>query len=130
MNMKGNTIESNAKNQIIMNNIKEKIIMKKEDELRIKNFNVEKKNKKYLIRNSKDEYTSKKKKNKNEKVIQNLKFNYKANIFISLIFLFNLMLIPNFTLENTNEQNKKNLISFIIEGNGKQKYLGNNAITK
>ena len=123
MNQKGNDIESNEKNQIIMNNNKEIVIMKKDDKLKIKKLNEYKKNKKYFIKYSKDEYNSKKMKTINDIFIKNSKFNFKANIFIPLIFLFNMILIP-FSLEN-NEKSQKNQISFIIEGMGHQKLLGN-----
>jgi surface protein len=128
MNKKGNSIESYTKNQIVMKNNKEIIIMKKEDELKRKNVNEFKKNKKYLIRYSKKEYNSIKKKSKNEKVNKNLKFIFKTNIFIPLIFFFNLMLTPNISSENINNQSQSNQISFIIEGIGEQKLLGDNAI--
>jgi len=129
MKKKGNIIESNSKNQILMNNNNEEIIiLKKEDELKLNNFNVYKKNKKYLDRFSEDEYNSIKMKIKNDLFIKNSKFNFKTSIFIPLIFLFNFILFPNFSLENINEQRKNNQVSFIIEGIGEQKILGDDAI--
>ena len=128
MKKKGNIIESNVKNQIVKNNSEEKIIMKKEDNLNIKNFDEYKKNKKFLVRYTKDEYDSIKMKIKNDLFIKNSKFNFKTSIFIPLIFLLNLILSPNFSLENNNDQKQNNEISFIIEGIGEQKLLGDNAI--
>ena len=129
MKKKGNIIESNSKNQILMNNNNEEIIiLKKEDELKLNNFNVYKKNKKYLDRFSEDEYNSIKMKIKNDLFIKNSKFIFKTSIFIPLIFLFNFILFPNFSLENINEQRKNNQVSFIIEGIGEQKILGDDAI--
>ena len=128
MKKKGNIIESNVKNQIVKNNSEEKIIMKKEDNLNIKNFDEYKKNKKFLVRYTKDEYDSIKIKIKNDLFIKNSKFIFKTSIFIPLIFLLNLILSPNFSLENNNDQKQNNEISFIIEGIGKQKLLGNDEI--